>query len=124
MDGTPGRPCRTLIVEDHVAISHALKRLMERAGHEVEVAETLGQGLAKLAWRPCCLLLDLMLPDGSGIDVLRRVRAERLPVRVAVTTAASDPVVLDAVRELAPDAFFPKPVDFAAVCDWLRSPGD
>lgn len=69
-------------------------------------------GLANLVWRPLCVLLDL--PDGNGVEVLRHVLAERLPVRVAVTTAASDPEMLDAVRQLEPDAFFLKPVDFDA----------
>src|SRR5687768_7817476 len=98
MEPSPRRRCRTLIVEDHTSISVPLKMLVERSGHEAQVAATVAQGLAKLAWQPCCMLLDLMLPDGNGVEVLRRVRDDGLAVRVAVTTGTSDPAMLDAVR--------------------------
>ena len=116
----PGTRCRTLIVEDDPSSSYALRRLIEHFGHEADVAETLADGLAKLAWRPCCLLLDLMLPDGAGTELLRRVRDERLPVRVAVVTGAADPTLLDDARRLQPEAMFIKPVDMTQLLPFLQ----
>lgn len=116
------RRCRTLIVEDHVGIGVAMKLWVEREGHEADWAGTLAEGLATLTRRrPDCVLLDLTLPDGNGLDLLRRVRTERLPVRVAVTIAESDPATLEAVNGLAPEAFFAKPVDFSRLRAWLAS---
>lgn len=116
----PGGKCRTLIVEDDPSSSYALRKLVEYYGHEAAVAETLADALAQLAWRPCCLVLDLMLPDGSGTEVLRRVRDSRLPVRVAVVTGAADPVLIDDARRLRPEAMFIKPVDMEQLLPFLQ----
>ena len=71
---------------------------------------------AKLDPPPLCVLLDLMLPDGEGEEVLRKVRHEGLPTKVVVHTGADDPVRLALVKGMDADAIFPKPIDFDEVC--------
>jgi DNA-binding NarL/FixJ family response regulator len=63
-----------------------------------------------LAARPDWVLLDLMLPDGCGTRVLRRVADERLPSRVCVITGCG-PERVEEARALGPQAVFKKPVD-------------
>ena len=76
------------------------------------MAKTLADANAYLdAHTPDTILLDLMLPDGEGSTVLRRVRDGGLPVKVTVTTASSDPDRLDQVRALRPDSLLKKPLD-------------
>src|SRR4051794_33861317 len=68
------RALRVLLVEDDRSTRAALRRILAYAGHDVRAVETLAEGLTELAWPPDCVVLDLMLPDGCGLTVLRRVR--------------------------------------------------
>src|SRR5256885_539280 len=81
--------CRTMIVEDDRDSCEVLAQMLRRRGYEVACVETVGAALVKLEeWMPRCVLLDLMLPDASGGLILRRIRQDKLPIRVAVITAA------------------------------------
>ena len=116
----PSRRCRTLIVEDDRVARSALATILRAMGFEVDEASDVADGTAKLiAWQPQCVVLDLMLPDGTGTALLRYVRDSKLPVKVAVVTAANDPRLLADVKALAPDALFPKPLDVDALLEWL-----
>jgi CheY-like chemotaxis protein len=70
-----GRKRRLLVVDDEVGLQRLVRRYVEAAGFDVCTADTAAEGLA-LAWstRPDAILLDLTLPDGSGIDVLTRLK--------------------------------------------------
>ena len=73
---------RVLVVDDEPQIVRGLKIVLRSAGYVVEAAETKEQALASLAARPPdALVLDLVLPDGRGVDVCREVRQwSRLPI--------------------------------------------
>lgn len=75
-------------------------------------AATLADGLHEAETkRPGWVLLDLMLPDGSGSELLRRMRAGTLaPARVCVITGCATAAVTDA-RALEPEHVFTKPLD-------------
>jgi DNA-binding NarL/FixJ family response regulator len=64
-------------------------------------------------------VLDLNLPDGNGIEVLRYARSAGLPARIAVHTGVADPALLQQVRALKPDALFVKPFDPDDLLAWL-----
>src|SRR5580765_5623612 len=66
-----------LIVEDDRDARLAITRILRHQGFAVSEAGTVDQAILALAQRPRWILLDLMLPDGSGIDVLRKVTSER-----------------------------------------------
>ena len=112
-EGPSPRPC-LLLVEDDWTSHDALRKLFRRKGWEVLSAMTVAGGLALLEARPDCVILDLMLPDGDGAAILRKVRSDHLPIRVVVTTGLSDPTRLRAVADLKPDAVLQKPIDLAA----------
>ena len=103
---------RLLIVEDDAETRDALRSTYTRSGWEVREAETVAEALAMLDTEPepCCLVLDLILPDGDGTAVLERVRARGLESRVAVCTGSVDLAQLRAVALLRPDAMLPKPI--------------
>jgi DNA-binding response OmpR family regulator len=110
-----------LLVEDDFATSSALAALLSRRGWKVEVAETLGQALDRVeAQAPDWVILDLMLPDGNGIALLRKLRAEGHRTRIAVTTGISDPERLDGVLALRPDLLLIKPIDFCELIEGLE----
>jgi PAS domain S-box-containing protein len=82
-DSVPG----VLVVEDDDAVARVLGIMLRRDGHEVTRAATLGEARQALASRrPSVILLDMKLPDGSGLDLLDHLAAtpglEQLPVVV------------------------------------------
>jgi two-component system, OmpR family, KDP operon response regulator KdpE len=79
-----GGLARILVVDDEPQIVRGLKIILRGAGYAVESAETKSEALAALAARPPdVLVLDLVLPDGSGVEVCEEVRRwSRLPILV------------------------------------------
>ena len=75
---------RVLVVDDEPQIVRGLKVILRDAGYEVETAETKQEALAALSVRPPeAVVLDLVLPDGSGVEVCGEVRAwSQLPILV------------------------------------------
>jgi two-component system, OmpR family, KDP operon response regulator KdpE len=75
---------RILVCDDEPQIVRGLKIILRSAGYTVEAAETKAQALASLSSRPPdALVLDLVLPDGQGVEVCREVRRwSRLPIVV------------------------------------------
>jgi two-component system, OmpR family, response regulator CpxR len=62
---------------------------------------------------PAFVVLDIMLPDGDGIQILQAIRDRKIPVRVAVVTGLGDPARLAAIAALNPDALLRKPIDIS-----------
>ncbi|WP_294123717.1 response regulator transcription factor [Sphingomonas sp.] len=83
---------RVLLADDHPMIRTALEVLLRDTSYEL--AGIAGTGEAALAelerLDPEILLLDLQMPGGSGMDVLRQIRAKKKPVKVILLTAAID----------------------------------
>ncbi|GAB5388458.1 MAG: sigma-54 dependent transcriptional regulator [Alphaproteobacteria bacterium] len=101
---------RILLVEDAPALARVYAAYIERAGHECLQAETLAEARSLLAQMPVdCVLLDLQLPDGSGMDLLAELTPDqpRLPV-IMVTAHGSINNAVDAMRHGAWD-FIVKP---------------
>jgi two-component system KDP operon response regulator KdpE len=75
---------RVLVVDDEPQIVRGLKIVLRSAGYTVEAAETKAEALDALALRPPdALVLDLVLPDGQGVEVCEEVRRwSRLPILV------------------------------------------
>jgi two-component system response regulator QseB len=118
-------PRRLLVVEDDRPSRVAMMNLLRSRGFDVRGAATLAEGRRALLapdWRPDCVVLDLMLPDGSGVDLLAAAQRLDPPPApcVAVVTATSDPALLDAVRRLGPDLLLRKPIDFDQLADFLE----
>ena len=100
---------RILIVEDEKKIARFLELELEHEGYEVDTAADGRTGLEKaLSWKPDLMILDLMLPELSGIEVCRRLRHESdLPI--IMLTAKDD--VSDKVKglDMGADDYMTKP---------------
>src|SRR4051812_34328558 len=112
-----------MIVEDDPASRMSLSSIFSRRGWAICAAGTLAEAMAFFdhGLVPDCLVLDLSLPDGSGADLLKRVRGDRLATRVAVCTGVHDPDKLSGIRSLSPDGLLEKPIDLAElerICDF------
>jgi DNA-binding response OmpR family regulator len=112
---------RALIVEDDPDASDALAAVLRRNGYDVDQAATMGEALVLLerGVLPHVVILDLKLPDANGALLLRRVRRENLPVRVAVATAYPDAAAHPALQRFPPDRVFTKPLDYDELLDWM-----
>ena len=97
-------------MEDDKTARRAISLILKRHGFSVSEAGTVAEAMSGLAFRPDWVLLDLMLPDGCGSEVLRRVGAEELATRVCVITGCG-PEKLDEVRALHPEHILNKPID-------------
>ena len=100
---------RILIVEDERKIARFLELELQHEGYEVDTADDGRTGLDKaLTWKPDLMILDLMLPELSGIEVCRRLRHESdLPI--IMLTAKDD--VSDKVMglDMGADDYMTKP---------------
>jgi DNA-binding NtrC family response regulator len=102
-----------MIVEDDPSSRASLGSIFARRGWAICSAGTLSQAMALLdhGLVPDCLVLDLVLPDGNGEEILSKIRRDGLKTRVAVCTGAQDPVNLSRVRSMSPNGLLRKPVD-------------
>lgn len=112
---------RVLVVDDEPQILRALRTGLRAAGYEVETAETAEAALAAAGLRPPdAVILDLVLPDGSGSDVARELRRwSSAPVIVlsAVGEEKEKVIALDA----GADDYVTKPVGIDELLARLRA---
>ena len=102
---------RILVVDDEALFAKAVVRHLEKAGYRCAQVGTLAAAEAQLHEQPAdLLLLDMRLPDGSGLDFLQRLRA-RSAMPVIVMTAYGE--VEDAVTAMkcAASDYLKKPID-------------
>ena len=105
----PGARPRVLLADDYTNILTAMVRLIS-SSCEVVGTVTTGAQLLETARRlePDVIVVDLNLPDMSGLDACRQLKATSPHSRVIVLTAASDPKVRQGAIESGAAAFIPK----------------
>src|SRR5260221_7707422 len=83
-----GTPVRVLVVDDQPSLAELLASVLRYEGWDIAVAAD-GAGAVRTAreFQPDAVVLDVMLPDFSGLEVLRRLRAELPQVCVLFLTA-------------------------------------
>jgi DNA-binding response OmpR family regulator len=101
---------RLLLVEDEPALARGLADNFRDEGYLVSVVERGDRAMAAVRdFRPELVILDVMLPGRSGLDVLRDLRATGAEVPVLMLTAKSDVVDRVVGLELGADDYLPKP---------------
>jgi two-component system, OmpR family, KDP operon response regulator KdpE len=110
-----------LVIDDEVQIRRLLRLALESAGHSVHEVETGQFGLDEIAKRaPDAIILDLGLPDISGLEVLRRLREwSRVPVLVLTVLAAETDKV--AALDAGADDYLTKPFGGAELLARIRA---
>jgi DNA-binding response OmpR family regulator len=116
---TIGKARRILVVEDDATTSNALRQLLTVCGYQVSIVGTVAAAKQAIDESIDAVVLDLMLPDGDGGEVLRMIRSAGLPARVCVTTGVSSPQWLDRVRALGADHILQKPIDLSDLLEKL-----
>ena len=115
------RPKRTiLLVEDERSIREPLAEALRSEGFETSVAGTAAEALELAAQAPDLILLDVMLPDGSGFDVCRELRASsRVPI--IMLTARGEEADRVVGLELGADDYVVKPFSAREVVARIRA---
>ena len=115
-------PPRVLIVDDERLIRWSLEQTLEKAGYDVETAESGAAAVAAANQEaPDLVLLDLKLPDSDGIDILRQVRALHPTTQIVIMTAYADVATAVKAMRLGAYDYLPKPIDFDAMMVTLRN---
>jgi len=104
---------RVLLVDDHPMIGAALQMLLRDSDYELlDRARTAAEATKQIArLKPDLLLLDVHLPDSSGLDVLRRLKNGRSRPKVILLTAGMDEAQLLTAAELKPEGMVLKTSD-------------
>ncbi|MGN6368412.1 MAG: PAS domain S-box protein [Phycisphaerae bacterium] len=114
------KPLRILLVEDHADTADVLNRMLARRGHHVVLAKTVAEGAEKACAEPFDLLLsDIGLPDGTGPDLLQRIRPHCTVPAIAISGFGSQQ---DIQRSLAAGFLLhlTKPVNFHTLHDAIE----
>jgi DNA-binding response OmpR family regulator len=103
---------RVLVAEDEESILASLEFVVRAAGHDVRLARDGEQAIAALAeYRPDLVLLDLMLPRASGLEVCRAVRSDPAlaATKVLMLTARGAPNDVSRGLAAGADGYMVKP---------------
>jgi DNA-binding response OmpR family regulator len=119
---------RLLVVEDETELATLVRRALERAGFAVDIAASLAAGSDHLAVAVYdTVILDLSLPDGDGLALLRRLRARGPTTPVLLLTARDGPEDRVTGLDAGADDYLVKPFHMpeliARVRALLRRPG-
>ena len=115
---------KVLVVDDSSGIWERLLGLLgDSSPGELSFSTTLGQARETLArQRPDKVVLDIQLPDGNGLDLLRELRGHRPLLPVAVFS--NHPEFRRRALDLGATRFFDKSLDFIEMLAWLQGGGD
>ncbi len=110
-----------LLIEDNAATRFGFVRYFSKDGYDIFEASNLSEGAIALATRRFdILILDINLPDGSGIDFIDTARANDPCIPIIVITGEGDiPLAVEAMQRGA-DNFMTKPVDNTALSVFMR----
>jgi len=113
-----------LVVEANPIARTAIARLLDQNGYAVLSAASVKEGITSLKAEPTLVILELMLPDGSGTEILAEARRRKLPIKALVMTELATSSRADLVRELTqfhPDELFLKPFDLNRLLEWVEA---
>lgn len=117
-------PKTILLVEDDEQIAGMIRESLASAGHDVAHAPDMERGWERFErLRPALVILDVGLPDGSGLDLCRRIRAHAVlsATPVVVLTARGD--IKDKVMgfDAGADHYLVKPIQIAELRLWVSA---
>ena len=117
----PAEATRILVVEDEPSLAETMRYNLEREGFRVSLAEDGRRALERLrAEPPALVILDLMLPEMSGLDVCRQIRAES-EVPIIIVTAKDSEADKVAGLELGADDYVTKPFSVRELISRVRA---
>ncbi|HNX69619.1 MAG TPA: response regulator [Candidatus Omnitrophota bacterium] len=112
---------KILIVDDEVGIVQEIKEFLEEEGYEVHVADTGKEGIRLVeSVKPDVVMIDMKLPDASGIDVLKACKEKSPRTKTVMITGYVDQHLMDEAEENGRDTFLQKPFDLVRVVEEIQ----
>ena len=113
---------RVLLIEDEPAVAKGLVFGLKEEGYEVLWAKSCAAGIDMLKSRsPELLILDIRLPDGSGLDLCRQIRSQGYHLPVLMLTARDEEADKVLGLELGADDYMVKPFSFPELLSRIRA---
>ncbi len=109
-----------LLVEDDESLAYGLKYSLEKEGYTVTHADSAVNAMKLFSEKISLVLLDIMLPDGSGYDVCRYIR-EKSTVPVIFLTACDSEVNVVTGLDLGADDYISKPFRLGELLSRIRA---
>lgn len=106
---------RVLLAEDHHIVRQGTRLYLESQGYEVVGEATTGREAVQMTrdLRPDVVIMDVRMPELTGVEATRRIRHENEQVRVLVLTAYDEPAYVHALLEAGADGFMLKTAELS-----------
>jgi len=113
---------RLLLVEDHVLVRQSIRAFLQGAAFEVVGEASTGSEALQLAieLQPDLIIMDVHLPEMSGIEATRQIRRQCPNIRVIALTAYNEKAYQRALREAGADGFVLKTAEFSELVQVIR----
>jgi two-component system response regulator FixJ len=111
------------IVDDDDAVLDSLRFLLEVAGLRVITYHSASDYLADTEARPDCLILDQHMPDMTGLELVERLRADGVPLRVMLITGLNSPRLRGRAAALGVAKVLEKPPAERELLEFIAGPG-
>ncbi|MDE0054556.1 MAG: response regulator transcription factor [Gammaproteobacteria bacterium] len=113
---------KILLVEDDPSLAEAIRRLLQKEGHVVDIAESLGMAKAAITGSPyAVVLLDRMLPDGEGTRLIFHARDHGVQTRFLILSALGDIHERVEGLDIGADDYIVKPFEPDELCARIRA---
>ncbi len=115
---------KILVVDDDPLLSKMLKTGLEKFGYRVMLAKNgYDAGFLTLEWSPDLMLLDIMLPDIQGNEVVKRIRksTQTKSLPILAMSGVNDQDKIDAMMVAGVNEFLPKPFEIARLVEVIKS---
>jgi two-component system, NarL family, response regulator LiaR len=113
---------RVLLAEDHKMVRQGTRMYLEAMGIDIVGEATTGVEAVTLArdLKPDVIVMDIHMPELTGVEATRRIRQENSDIRVLVLTAYDDPAYVHALLEAGADGFVLKTAELATLYNALQ----
>lgn len=112
---------RILLVEDDVFLREGLCEMLGGQGYSVTVAETFAKANELISGHFDLMIFDIMLPDGSGLDLCRKVRNSGSTVPILFLTACDDEIQIVCGLDAGADDYVTKPFRLLELLSRVRA---
>ncbi len=118
---TATEPIRILLADDDSTSLFILEAIAQSLNLQIAMAMDVASAKKLLpTFRPQIAILDVLFPDGDGVDVLLDIRRMKLEASVAIISATLEQFPFHKVGTMRPDMIFKKPLDADVTRSWLE----